>query len=192
VLGAAEHPTSGADAVAAGLDAHIELVPPDVDVVVLGHGFGGIVAVRYAATHARVRRVVTLGTPHQGSQALPYRWLSGNAVRVPVTGSPADVMAIYSDFDAWLVPVDNAYYPGGFNIAIGGVGHCAMLRSRRVADLIVENLARPPAIRSSSTSHADQRVGSELGVLGGLAARPVAGDEPRDDVEDAADVVRII
>lgn len=149
VLGAAEHPTSGgAEAVAAGLDARIELVPSDVDVVVLGHGFGGIVATRYAATHPRVRRVVTLGTPHQGSQALPYRWLSGNTGHVPVTGSPADVMAIYSDFDAWLVPVDNAYCPGGFNIAIGGVGHCAMLRSRRVADLIVENLSRPPESRS--------------------------------------------
>jgi pimeloyl-ACP methyl ester carboxylesterase len=149
VLAAAEHPTSrGAEAVAAGLDARIELVPADVDVVVLGHGFGGIFATRYAATRPRVRRVVTLGTPHQGSQALPYRWLAASTDPAPEAGSAADVTAIYSDFDAWLVPVDDAYCPGGFNIAVGGVGHCAMLRSRRVADLVVENLARPPATRS--------------------------------------------
>ena len=30
-----------------------------------------------------------------------------------------------------------------FNIAVRGVGHCAMLLSRRVADLIAENLAAP-------------------------------------------------
>ena len=31
--------------------------------------------------------------------------------------------------------------PGGFNIAVRGIGHCAMLLSRRVGDLLVENLS---------------------------------------------------
>ena len=55
------------------------------------------------------------------------------------------MIAIYSDFDAWLVPIDDAYCPRGFNIAVSGVGHCAMLLSRRVADLIAENLDRAGA-----------------------------------------------
>ncbi len=148
VLAAVEHPDSEAfEAVVAGLDARIDVVPGDVDLVVLGHGFGGVFARQYAATHPRVRRVVTLGTPHQGSRALPYRWLGSGTVPRATAGA-ADVTAIYSDFDAWLVPVDEAYCPGGFNIAVAGVGHCAMLRSRRVADLVVENLARAPATRS--------------------------------------------
>jgi hypothetical protein len=91
--------------------------------------------------------VITLATPHQGSDAPAYRWLGAGPVAPPVVVSATDVTAVYSDFDAWLVPVDNAYCPGGFNIAVGGVGHFATLRSRRVADLVVENLAKPPAIR---------------------------------------------
>ena len=148
VLGAIEHPASrDSEAVAAGLDARIDLVPAHVDVIVLGHGYGGVLATQYAATHPRATRVITLATPHQGSAAPSYRWLGAGPVAPAVGGSAADVTAVYSDFDAWLVPVDNAYCPGGFNIAVGGVGHFATLRSRRVADLIVENLAKPPATR---------------------------------------------
>lgn len=146
-LAAAEHPSvANYETVKAGLDARIERVPAGVDVVLLGHGGGGLLAAHYAATHPRVGRVVTLATPHQGSRALLYRWIGPDA-RTPA-GITADVVAIYSDFDAWLVPVDDAYCPGGFNIAIGGIGHCAMPRSARVADLVIENLASAPATRA--------------------------------------------
>jgi len=130
---------------AAALDARIATLAPDSELVVVGHGVGGLLARDYAAAR-RLRHVITLGTPHAGSAALPYRVLGG--APAPTDAGPqanplVDVIALYSDFDAWLQPMDNAYCPGGFNIAVSGLGHCAMLLSPRVADLIAENLPAP-------------------------------------------------
>lgn len=153
----------GAAQTFAALDARIAALPPTCELVLIGHGIGGLLAHRYAQARpaARVRHVVTLGAPHQGSGALPYRLLGDRAAippALPATeAASTDVIAIYSDFDAWLVPVDDAYCPGGFNIAVRGIGHCAMLLSRRVADLIVENLTAPVAASiappSATTPH---------------------------------------
>ena len=128
------------------LDACTAALPSGTEIVLLGHGIGGLLAHRYARARPalRIRHVITLGTPHQGSRSLPYRLLGATAASAPpaAAGEAAvDVIAIYSDFDAWLVPVDDAYCPGGFNIAVRGIGHCAMLLSRRVGDLLVENLS---------------------------------------------------
>ncbi len=137
------------------LDACLAALPAGCELVFVGHGVGGRLAYRYAAARPalRVRHVITLGTPHRGSGALPYRVLGAPAALASAPASSetqVDVIAIYSDFDAWLQPMDDAYCPGGFNIALSGVGHCAMLLSRRVADLIAENLAAPPPARFSS------------------------------------------
>jgi pimeloyl-ACP methyl ester carboxylesterase len=133
----------------AALDARLASLPAETELVLVGHGLGGLFVRHYAELHPAlpIRHVVTLGTPHQGSRAMPYRWLRAPAP-APVPSEPrVDVIAIYSDFDAWLVPIDDAYCPRGFNIAVRGVGHCAMLQSRRVADLIAENLAAPAPSR---------------------------------------------
>lgn len=137
-------PTS--ESLAAVLDARLAALPADSDVVLVGHGVGGLLARDYAAARAdrRLRHVVTLGSAHQGTRALPY-----NLLRAPVAAAlqpnGVDLIAIFSDFDAWLVPVDDAYCPQGFNIAVRGIGHCSLLLSRRVADLITENIAAPVA-----------------------------------------------
>lgn len=143
-----ERPHSAAE-VTAALDARLAALSRDVELVFVGHGIGGVLAREYVAARPqlRVRHIITLGTPHQGSRALPYRLLGAPTASADGAASPADVIAIYSDFDAWLIPVDDAYCPRGFNIAVRGIGHCAMLQSRRVADLIAENLAAPaPAV----------------------------------------------
>lgn len=137
------------DAAAAALEAWLRRQPPAAaPLVLLGHGIGGVVARRCAqrAGAPAVRHVVTLGSPHQGSSALPYSVLgaAGAAAAAPLNeAATVDVIAIYSEFDAWLQPLEKAYCPGAFNIAIHGVGHCATLLSPRVASLIVENLAAP-------------------------------------------------
>jgi pimeloyl-ACP methyl ester carboxylesterase len=139
-----ERPASAAEVVAA-LDARLAELPRETELVFVGHGIGGLLACEYVAARPelRVRHVVTLGTPHQGSRALPYRLLGATTPAPEAAGTRIDVIAIYSDFDAWLIPVDDAYCPRAFNIAVRGIGHCAMLQSRRVADLIAENLAAP-------------------------------------------------
>jgi pimeloyl-ACP methyl ester carboxylesterase len=125
------------------------------EIFLLGHGWGGLVIRRYLRSGANaVRRVITLGTPHQGSECpllgvaywsdlqpnSPTLQLLSNQDHCP---ERYDVIAIYSDFDPFLLPPSRAYYPGAFNIEIGGHGHFRMLTSRRVFDLIVENLEAP-------------------------------------------------
>lgn len=117
---------------------------------VIGHGTGGLLAREYLQRGAvrQIARLVTLGTPHQGTEAPMYR-LTGFGCLQPVSpaglspeGVPeqCEVIVIYSDFDAWIVPSQAAYYPSAFNIQVRGVGHFSMLTSRRIFELIAENL----------------------------------------------------
>jgi len=128
---------------------------PEVDVI--AHSMGGLVAracVRMRGAGSGVARLVTLGTPHQGT--LAFRWLG----RDPMVGQmrpdspflrrlgaedpvPAlvDCIAIYSADDAVVVPAAAGYYPGAFNIEVRGLGHMSLLFSRRVYELVRENLA---------------------------------------------------
>ncbi len=144
--------TRGSDDAAdlAAIDAYLAALPAGTAVAMIGHGLGGRLALAYAAarSNSAIRQIVTLGTPHQGSTALPYRALGGSSPSTLVAVRPTDIVAIASDFDAWLQPFERAYHPDGFNIALRGVGHCAMLLSRRVTDLLVENLNAAPRTRT--------------------------------------------
>jgi pimeloyl-ACP methyl ester carboxylesterase len=135
----------------ADLDVRLAGLPAGTELVFVGHGVGGLLAHHYAIARPAlpVRHVITLGTPHRGSSALPYRLL-GAALAPAPSDARVDVIALYSDFDAWLQPIDDAYCAGAFNIAVSGIGHCAMLLSGRVADLIAENLAAPLPNRPAS------------------------------------------
>jgi triacylglycerol lipase len=125
-------------------------------IVLLGHGFGGLAAREYARgeTPPTVRRIITLGTPHLGSVLPPlFRRLSGavapdgHLITRLKTGDPVrrqfDVIAIQSTFDALVVPPKNAEYIGTFNIRLSDYGHCSLLFSQKVFILIEENLAAP-------------------------------------------------
>jgi triacylglycerol lipase len=125
-----------------------------VDVV--AHGLGGLVTrvlLATAAGRASVARVVTLGAPHQGTEA--PRCVGGPRTRALRPGSPllvrlaadaarpagVDCTAIYSTDDAVVLPAGNGYWAGAFNIVVRGVGHATLLFSRRVYALLHENLA---------------------------------------------------
>jgi hypothetical protein len=43
------------------------------------------------------------------------------------------------------VPPSAAYWPGAFNIEVRGLGHMSLLFSRRVYELVRENLDAPTA-----------------------------------------------
>jgi triacylglycerol lipase len=122
----------------------------------IGHNLGGVVlryfARRYPAP--RVRRILTLGTPHCGTAVAR---LLGRRAGALLPGSPLlntlnaadhvpqqfDVIAIASSFDALILPPVNARYPGAFTIEVDDVGHHALLFSAKVYRLIAENLAVP-------------------------------------------------
>ncbi len=138
------------------LHALIEQFEPRRPLSLVGHSLGGLV-LRYCVRRypaPNVRRLVTLGTPHNGTELgrLPgpagRRLAPGSsflntlnaADRVP---QQFDVIAIHSTFDAMILPPANARYPGAFNIEVNNVGHNALLFSKKVYQLIAENLAAP-------------------------------------------------
>jgi len=112
-------------------------------VTVVAFGRGGEVARHLLRRHphAGIDRLVTLGTLHQRAAPGAGRW-ARTAPAVPEDRLPyeMEVVAIYSDLDA-VVPTAYAYYPGAFNIEVRGVGHVSLLTSRRVFELLAENVA---------------------------------------------------
>jgi pimeloyl-ACP methyl ester carboxylesterase len=134
---------------------------PQVDVV--AHGMGGLVARAYVRGRGRasgIGRLLTIGTPHQGTHALA--WLAFDPmVRQMRPGSPlmtrlladdpvpalADCTAIASAHDARVVPPDLAYWPGAFNVEVQRLGHVSLLFSARVYELVRENLEAPAPAR---------------------------------------------
>jgi hypothetical protein len=127
--------------------------PRGTPVTILAFGAAGLAARACAAAHAGERplRLLTLATPHQGTRstfASPRRRAGStdisNLAALDPPGRAFDAVAIYSDFDAWVFPAEDAYYPGAFNIEVRGIGHVTMLFSNRVAGLVLENLSAPP------------------------------------------------
>ena len=130
-----------------------------VDVV--AHSMGGLVARAYVRQRGRasgIARLVTLGTPHQGTLVFPGLRLDPMVAQMRPTSPflarlaeddpvPAlvDCIAIYSADDAVVVPPSAGYWPGAFNIELRGLGHMSLLFSRRVHELVRENLAAPLA-----------------------------------------------
>lgn len=142
-------------------------------VVLIAHSMGGLVCrayLRHLDGTSRAAQVVTLGTPHQGSKICALSldpmvqdmrdgsaFLRTLAEDDPIPGT-TDFTSIYASFDALVVPATHAQYPGVANIQVEGVGHVGLLWSRRVYELVRENLdyAFESASRQRSTSFSSQ------------------------------------
>lgn len=152
------YPTARGDLEAAAQRLHtwLQREAPAHPLAMVGHSLGGLL-LRYAARRypmPGVRRIVTLGTPHFGTalaagpgspmpQLAPGSpWLRqlNAADRVP---QQFDVISIHSSFDAMVLPLATAHYPRACNVQVNDVGHNALLLSRKVYQLIAENLDAP-------------------------------------------------
>ena len=112
--------------------------------ILVGHSMGGLVARAYLARlgSERVARLVTLGTPHAGTQ-LARIGLGQNARQMEpgsdwlqaLSGQDLalDTVVIYSSHDNYVMPQANLQLPGATHRPIDGLGHLAMLFSPRVA-----------------------------------------------------------
>jgi hypothetical protein len=97
----------------------------------IGHGEGGLVARRAAATlRLPGLRVVTLATAHQ-----PGR----HADRMPVVDR-VDVLNLYSLHDALIVPAERAYLAGAYNVVLRDEGHFGMVSAARPYALLLEGI----------------------------------------------------
>ena len=126
---------------------------------VVGHSLGGLIARYYVQRlggDARVRTLVTLGTPHHGTLAahlVPARL--GRQLRpgsdlyreldLPAPGFETRVVAYWSDLDQLIVPHDNARldHPDlrGHNVVVHGVGHLSLPINGRVVHQVAQLLS---------------------------------------------------
>jgi pimeloyl-ACP methyl ester carboxylesterase len=133
------------EAVCAGLgSAQVDLV---------GHSLGGIIARHYVSTAgaARVAHLVTLGSPHGGTPFSRFgigrtatEMLAGSTLlgELAARGLPPGVRAtaIWSRADGLVSSRAQATLPGAEMIEVSGLGHLALLASRRVAREVIRRL----------------------------------------------------
>lgn len=124
-------------------------------VILVGHSMGGLIARSYLARHgiARVARLLTLATPHQGTELARIGY--GGAAREMTPGSlwladmadeaiKVPAVSLRNPYDNYAMPQDNQRHPQMQDIELPPVGHLAMLYDRRVADLLIDLLKVTP------------------------------------------------
>lgn len=120
-------------------------------VVLIGHSMGGLVARAYLRRYgaARVKQLLTLATPHAGSELARVgigenarqmtpgsAWLRALANEAPA----ADTLVIFSKHDNLVLPQSNLQWSGAQCRTMEGMGHLAMLYSPRVAAAVLDGL----------------------------------------------------
>lgn len=120
-------------------------------VVLVGHSMGGLVAracLRDLRTRSRIAKVVSLASPHHGSELA--RWAigangrqlrPGNAWLAALNSAeenaaPVPIVSIFTWHDNLVAPQDSPILPHATNVALAGVGHLALLFSEAVAQRV--------------------------------------------------------
>jgi triacylglycerol esterase/lipase EstA (alpha/beta hydrolase family) len=143
----------------AGRIAEIRSATGASQVVLIGHSMGGLVARAYLRQYggARVRRLITIGTPHHGSmhawlmtgiclsQMRPgSEWLAGLAETAGQTGG-VPVVSVWSWHDSMVTPQTSSRIKWGRNIVVSGVAHNALLDDRNVWTLVAAEIVSAAA-----------------------------------------------
>lgn len=127
-------------------------------VILIGHSMGGLVLRAYLRRYGRdkVARIVTLGSPHQGTR-LAHLGLGRNARQMRMGSSwlaelarpgavplPPGSVSIFSFQDNYVFPQQAcSTLEGATNVAISGVSHLGMAFSPVVLGKILEALETP-------------------------------------------------
>jgi pimeloyl-ACP methyl ester carboxylesterase len=122
-------------------------------VMLVGHSMGGLVCRAYLRAYggAKVARVVTLGTPHEGSV---HAWMAagaclaqmrpGNAWLAALGAPQGDalppVVSLWSWHDSMVAPQTSSRIPFGENIELSGIAHNALLRDPAVFERVLEQI----------------------------------------------------
>lgn len=146
---------AGIDSYADGLARRIEEIRAATGadkLVILAHSMGGLAARAYLRKHGtrHVAKLITLGTPHQGTEMA--RLGAGENARQMVPGNawlqglnedtPAlPVVSVSSYQDNIVVPQEGAVLAGAKNVRLSGMGHVTMPFSRRIREVALEEIA---------------------------------------------------
>lgn len=138
------------------LNARIETVCAATgsrQVTLVAHSMGGLICRSYLARHGgeRVDRLLTLATPHQGTELARLGlgcnaremspgslWLNDMA-REPLR-LPA--VSLRNPYDNYCMPQDNQRLSGMRDIELPPVGHLTMLYDKRIAQILIECLEK--------------------------------------------------
>lgn len=117
-------------------------------VMLIAHSMGGLVCRSYLSRHgiSRVEQLITLATPHQGSELARIglgqnaremepgsKWLrdlAAEPTRVPIT-------SIRTCHDNYVMPQDYQRLAGAKDIELPGIGHLAILYATRTSKLLI-------------------------------------------------------
>jgi triacylglycerol esterase/lipase EstA (alpha/beta hydrolase family) len=147
-----------AEQAAAKIDA-ILAATGAAQVVMVGHSMGGLVARAYLGRYggAKVRRVITIGTPHQGSvmaymfpgtslsQLRPGNaWLGDLGESGAAEHHPA-IVSLWSWHDSMVAPQTSSVLERAENIALMGIGHNALLGDPEVCARVAAEIERAEA-----------------------------------------------
>ncbi|MBI4987605.1 MAG: alpha/beta fold hydrolase [Rhodocyclales bacterium] len=123
-------------------------------VILVGHSMGGLVSRAYLRRKgaARVAKLITLGTPHRGSQLAKLgmgengrqmvpgsQWLA--ALNAPGAVPLPETVSIYSCQDNYVMPQDSSVLEGAKIVPMAGVGHLEMAFSPEIERLLLAELA---------------------------------------------------
>ncbi|MDB5798546.1 MAG: hypothetical protein JWP36_2448 [Paucimonas sp.] len=140
-------------------------------VILVAHSMGGLVARAWLRVHgpARVKRIITLGTPHQGTGLANFgmglnsrqmRWTGSAAAGRPsawlqqleageAAGSRALFVSIWSHQDNIVSPQESSRLAGARNIEVKGIGHVALAFSPLVQGMVIREI-----LEASTSRHA--------------------------------------
>jgi len=126
------------------------------EVDVIGHSMGGVVGryfVSLAGGDGVVRNLITIGSPHSGTEISrvgighPTRELVlGSALLTRLAAAPPPsrtrVTVVWSNGDAMVPGARQLAFPGAEIVMYPDLGHVALLASRRVAAALIDRLSR--------------------------------------------------
>ena len=124
-------------------------------VIIVGHSMGGLVARAYVRRHggAKVRRLVTIGTPHHGSVlahmvfgVAPSQLRPGSAWLSELAGAESDarppIVSLWSWHDTMVAPQTSSLLEGAENVALTGIGHNELLSHPQVHERVAAEIVR--------------------------------------------------
>lgn len=148
---------AGIDDYAGGLAERIEDICRTTGaprLIIVGHSMGGLAAraCLRASGCARVAKLITLGTPHHGTRTAAMvlgtnarqmapgcAWLAKLALEERSLPT-VPVVSIYSSDDNVIVPQHSSMLGGAKNVCISGVGHVSLAFSRKVRQIVLEEI----------------------------------------------------
>lgn len=155
-------PFAPLDDLAAELAQQVERIyaRADAPLVLVAHSMGGLIAracLERGRAPGRVKKLITLGSPHHGTGAAFFlfgantrqmrpgsAWLRQYDERL-AAGHPVPVLSVYSRHDNIVFPQDSSVLPHARNLALTGLGHMAMAFAPEIRKMLLTEIAHSEA-----------------------------------------------